>query len=31
MCGHYLDPDSSKQTVRKNYDTYETIGSLNSD
>lgn len=31
MYGPYLYPDPSKQAVRKNYETYETIGNLNSD
>lgn len=31
MCKPYLDTDSSKQTVRKNYNTLETTGNVNSD
>ena len=31
MCKPYVDTDLSKQTVRKNYNTLQTIGSVNSD
>lgn len=27
----YLDPDSNKQTIKKNHDTYQTIENLSTD